>query len=313
MATTATRSTRRQAALTASPRAQKSAVTVASATCSIPIWDLPEVLIFHIVSFVAPPTHRANILCHHIAPLCQAARKVVLDSERSIALWDAVLVGDYGINQKLNSGSQERRSCKRLRRSPCHQVRDAHRLLKDNTEIAFFYLSELAHSSPTCKNNKSLKGALTKCKLCSILEEYGAHLRINQCVSSGGTYLVEVCRARNVKENTILKCVEELVENRGALPNVSTMEANNSQLTALCVASVRGMPTVVQYLLRHGASADLKCSGRFRLGTNSRKSVRCTQSTPLEFSQIMLASELEHGASNSSVSNLRKCITLLSE
>ena len=95
---------------------------------------------------MAPPTHRARVFCHQIAPLCQAANKAILqEEERSVLLWDAILVGDYGVD-KSKTATKGKRSCKRLRRSPCHQVRDAHLMVKDNTEIAFFYLSEMAQS-----------------------------------------------------------------------------------------------------------------------------------------------------------------------
>ena len=180
--------------------------------------------------------------------------------------------------------------------------------MKDNTEIAFFYLSELAHNSA---GGNGGKGALTRRDLVGILNEYGPYLRFNNPVSSGGTYLVEVCRARRVRESVILKCVEELVGHRGCLLNVHTAEAKNSQLTALCVAAVRGMPTVVRYLLRKGASKDIACSGRFRLATNARKSVRCTNASPLEFARTMKQSELDHGAAIADLSNLDKCIQLL--
>lgn len=271
-----------------------------------PVWELPEVILYHIVGFVAPPTHRANILCHRVAILCQAARKTILEDERSVSLWGAVLTGDYGIDRSASVDQKQRRSCKRLRRSPCHQVRDAHKRMIDNTEISFFYLSELAH-----KSSRKIKEGLTKQRLASILDEFGPHLRFNNPVSSGGTYLVEVCRARHVKEQAILKCVEELVENRGSLLDIHTREAKNSNLTALCVAAVRGMPTVVGYLLNRGASKLEQCSGRFRLSTNARKSVQCTAATPLEFATTMFTSEQEQGATHAELGNLKKCINLL--
>jgi HEPN domain-containing protein len=105
--------------------------------------------------------------------------------------------------------------------------------------------------------------------------------------------------------------VEELVENHGAYLDLATFEAQNSKLTALCVASVRGMPKVVKYLLEKGASRYIKCSGRFRLYTNARKSVRCNDSTALEFAQEMKKAELDEGSSEQNVGNLKKCIKLL--
>lgn len=275
---------------------------------SFPVWELPEALLYHTVGFVALPTHRAQVLCHQIAPLCKAAqRAILLDEARSVGLWDAVLVGDYGVD-KSKTQSKGQRSCKRLRRSPCHQVRDAHKMVKDNTEICFFYLSEMVHAS---SGNK--KDALAKPSMCGLLNEYGPHLRINHPVSSGGVYLVEVCKARNAKEAVILKCVEELVERRGAHLDVQTYEAKNSSFTALCVAAVRGMPSVVQYLLKQGASRDRKCSGRFRTSVNARKSVRCTDATALEFAKAMQQMEFDNGATVSELKNVNKSIRMLEE
>lgn len=258
------------------------------------------------VGFVASPTHRAHVFCHQLAPLCKAANKaILLEEERSVLLWDAVLVGDYGVD-KSKLKRKGKRSCKRLRRSPCHQVRDAHRMVKDNTEIAFFYLSEMAHAT-------GKKVALTKKSMVGILQEYGPHLRVNHPVSSGGVFLVELCRARQVKEAVILKCVQVLIERYGAKVNVHTYEAQNSHLTALCVAAVRGMPSVVQYLLQKGASGNEKCSGRFRLSTKSHKSIRCTDATALEFAQAMHQMEVDNGATTSELNNLSKSIRLLQE
>lgn len=267
------------------------------------LWELPEVILYHVVGYAAKERHAsAEVLCHKIAPLCKAAHRVMFQEERSVTLWDAVLAGDYGVDTYLADKNKGTRSSKRLRRSPCHKVRDAHQRLKDNTELAFFYLSEMTHASG--------KNSLSKQKMCGILEEYGPRLRLDHRVSSGGSFLVEVCRARHVKESVILKCVEELVEARGANVNVATFEAQNKFLTALCVSAVRGMPKVVRYLLQHGASIEELNSGRFRLDTNPRKSVRCINVTALAFAQSMCQAELENGANPGSLTDLDGCIRM---
>ncbi|CAB9500459.1 expressed unknown protein [Seminavis robusta] len=276
-----------------------------SPSAQFPVWELPEVILYHIVGYVAPPTHRAGILCHRVAPLCKAAHRVVFEEARSVALWDAVLAGDYQVDTAQSDKRKGTRSCKRLKRSPCQKVRDAHRHVIDNTEFAYYYLSELAH--------KSGKAALTSPKLRGILDEYGPQLRINHRVSSGGAFLVEVCRARHVKEAVILKSLQELVEHRGANVNTNTFEAQNSNLTGLCVAAVRGMPTVVKYLLGKGASTTANNAGRFRLVTNSRKSLRCANVTALGFAQAMRQAEIDNGACEGELKNLNKCIELLTE
>mmetsp|Transcript_39273 Transcript_39273/g.95011 ORF Transcript_39273/g.95011 Transcript_39273/m.95011 type:complete len:317 (-) Transcript_39273:41-991(-) len=266
------------------------------------IWTLPEVLLYHISQFATPQTGRASFFCHKLALLNKASCKTVLEEEKSVALWDLVLCGDYGVSSGLQGRSK--RASKRLKRSLVGQVRDAHKLLKDNTEIAYFYVSE--HCNSSAKTN-----CLTKGRLCGLINEYGPHLMINKAISSGGTFLVEVCRARNVKKTTILQCVQELVEKRGALVDQKTSEASNSALTAISVAAVRGLPNVVKYLLSKGANPDIRCSGRFRLSSNSRKSLRCIGSAA-EFAQSMLDAELKEGATHGELVDLQKCVKLLS-
>lgn len=268
------------------------------------IWEFPDVLLFTIVSYIAAPTHRATILCHRIAPLCKAAYRTLLQDERTaVNLWDTVLVEDYGVQSQHETN---RRACKRLRRSPVHRVRDAHRLINDNTEIAYFYLAEMVNSSSNA--NK-----LSKARMISLLDEYGPHLRLNRNVSSGGLYLVEVCRAKHVTASVVLKCVQELVENRGAMIDLKTSESDASCQTALCVAAARGMCTVVEYLLFKGASPDIISSGRFTLHTQPKKSVRCNHKTALEFAVTMRDAEKAVGAADANLAGLSKCVRLLEQ
>lgn len=148
-------------------------------------------------------------------------------------------------------------------------------LIHDNTEIAFFYLSEMGSLA---------RGGLTKAKLRGLLEEYGP-IRTNNVVSSGGVFLVELCRARKVRESVILACVQEMVSSHGALVDKATRESERCRETPLCVAAARGMPTVVNYLLQQGASPELRSSGRFRLHHVPKRTLARTHVRPLEFAQ----------------------------
>lgn len=269
---------------------------------NLAIWELPEILLYHIGQFVSLPTERASFFCHQIAPLCRASyRSILVEEEKSVGLWDLVLRGDYGIGK---SRHETQRASKRLKRSPAHKVRDAHKLMIYNTEIAYSAVWELSYSSR--------KNSLTKQKLIGILNEYGP-VMVNRTMSSGGNFLVEVCRCRNTSPNNVLNCVQELVERRGALVNIPTKESINSSLTALCVASVRGMPNVVEYLLSNSALADTKIrsSGRFRLYKNPRKTLKFKDAIPLEFSIQMLAAEQQEGATKGELKDLNRCIKLL--
>jgi len=296
-----------------------------------PVWELPDVILFHVVSYVAPPTHRAAVLCQ-LSALCKASRTaIVLQEERPI--WDIVLSEDYGA-PSATQDDLHRRVPKRLRRSPIHRVRDAHVRIQDNTEIAFHYLTEMTVGN-TCNSNSSGKSkkkqCLSKTRLLQLISEYGPHLRLHQTVSSGGLYLVELCRARHVKESVILHCLQALLERYGgqcrnsnnsnnnphpqcsALLDLVTAESPRSRQTALCVAAVRAMPTVVRYLLQSGASPHVLSSGRFRLHTQPKKTISCTDVTPLQFCYAMRQAEREAGASERTLGDLNKCIRLLEE
>ena len=257
--------------------------TTPAASSSTPFLYLPDVLLHQIIAFAAGPTYRASVVCHQLALLNHEANRLFLNEDSVI--WDAIQTNDYGV-QKHHSGAK-RRASKRLKQTHLQRVRDAHLMVRNNTEIAYYYMSE------TCVGTG--KNKLSKSKLCSILGEYGPHLRINSRMSTGGTFLVEACRARHVRESIILRCVEELVERHDAQLNVTTFEPQSYGLTALCVAAARGMPTVVKYLLRAGASPSIRSTGRFRLYTNARKTVKCTSATPLEFAVRIRDAEIAEG------------------
>lgn len=272
------------------------------------LWELPDVLLFRIVGFVAAPSHRAAVLCHQLAPLCRASHQNLLRSQQERALlWDAVLSEDYGVvddEQQHALHRKKRRKCERLSRTPVQRVRDAHLLMNTNTEIAFFYLTELVHC-------RTANERLSKARMVRIFSDYGPRLRINRTASTGGTFLVEVCRARDVTERTVLHCLRELVENRGALVDSRTSESARSHQTALSVAAARGMPTVTRYLLKAGADPDVRSSGRFALHTNKKQSLRCDDATVAEFVQAMINAEKAAGASKAALQGLTKCLRLL--
>lgn len=262
--------------------------------------ELPEVLLYSIVSFVAGPTHRAHVVCHELAPLSRIAADALL--EKNATLWEALLEGDYGVKDDIQHTANTRRALKRRRESPLFRVRDAHLMVVANTDLAYYYLEEMTNSTTK---------SLTQSRLYQLMEEYGPHLRVNDRTKTGGTFLVACCRARDCRESDILKCVKLLVEIYHADLDLFTLETAQSSLTPLCVAAARGMSTIVKYLLLQGASPVARGTGRFRLHTNKRKSVKFIQATPLEFAETMKAAEVEEGASMRDVKDLDKCIRQL--
>lgn len=299
--------------------------------------DLPDVLLFRVVSFAAAPTERATVLCHQLAPLCRAAHQNLFSADR-VMLWSTLLHEDYGVvvdddnadtdempYHPLRPTRKRRRKCQRLSRSPVERVRDAHQLMTTNTEIAFFYLSELA-------NGQSSGGKkLTRARWMQIWNEYGPRLHFHRPVANGGLFLVEVCRARAVSERTVLLCVQSLVEesnhtntnsssssrnnqhgdSHSGIINLRTNESPRCRETALCVAASRGMCSVVQYLLQHGADPDIPSWGRFALHTNKKQSVRCEEATVDEFVRAMLEAEHKAGATKGALVALQKCLRMV--
>lgn len=279
-----------------------------------PFLCIPDATLAIILAFAAPPTERAHLLCHRLASTCVAMHVSVESGLHDT--WSAILADDYGGANRGNDGG---RRSKRLRHSPKSAVEASHRLVLDRTAVAHFAITEMAHSSRT---------SLSVARLRWCLREYGPNIRINHRVEIGGTFLVEICRARNVTERVVLACVRELVEYHGANVNLAAAPETRARrfrgasmmsssqleveggLTPLCIASARGMPSVVKYLLCVGASPQVAGTGRFRLFTKSTKSISGTF-RPIQFSQAMKEAEIAHGAKESVLTDLNKCIKLL--
>ena len=113
-------------------------------------------------------------------------------------------ISDRPIKRAKTSQSAPPRRSGRLRPST-HKEKYIHsyNLLMSRNESAVLQLQEHAHS-----NKKPLSLSILK----RLLKEYQP-IAINRRVRTGGTFLVEVVRARYVKESVILKCIKELVEN----------------------------------------------------------------------------------------------------
>lgn len=288
--------------------------------------DLPDDLLYSILSYTVGLTGRAHILCHKITLLCSSIRHSI-EFERQ-ELWFMIL-NEYKNTKETPKNSRytktetkPSRSSKRLRRNTAkEEVADCHKLLCDRTYIAFYALTEMANSSRTPLSLRNLRW---------IFKNYGPILRCNQYqnpdqagASASGTFLVECCRARHVKESIILSCIKELIEKHGALPDVNIQtegsEANvkpcRSFSTPLCIASARGMPSVVKYLIFAGASISHKGTDCIPLLTNPHKRIRGTH-TPLEFAKemhlICYPNDAELRGSKE-YKALKKCINILEQ
>jgi hypothetical protein len=281
------------------------------------IVSLPDDVFYSILLFLEQPMGISAIVCKLITPLSSATRTFV---NTDSSLWENILGGYYLNGSGTSSVSAyrartQRRSSKRLRRTTAKEdVIHAHYVLRDQTEMALQEVADMAISkSPKPLSLARLRGVLTN---------YGPILNNNQRSAIGGTFLVDCCRARCIKESVILACLKELVEKYGASVDVPATEGSSYQqvtkkkhytLTALVVAAARGMPTVVKYLVQASPpSISTLGTSRFRLYTNPKKSISATL-TPLKFAERMKEAELENGATEEQLSLLNLCIRILRE
>lgn len=276
------------------------------------IWELPEPILCYILCYIAVPTKRSYVICHQLAPLCKESYQYLLGTSGvgciySHTIWETILNEDYyntsmygkaanNNNKNYCSKQQQQRSSKRLKQSSFEQIQNAHRTINERSEAAFIelcniircsssshynniYNNNITNTSSIRKKKKNSQNKLSLTTLKSIFQHYGPYIHLNHCMSSGGVFLVEICRARNVKESVIYKCFEWLVEVHHADINIMTYESKNNQQTSLCVAAVRGMSSIVQYLLNHNVKTDVKCSGRFTLSSTIISSNTATSTT----------------------------------
>ena len=273
--------------------------------------DLPDDLLYNILTYVAPPTERVYFLCHRLIPLSSSIRHSI--NHARVDLWSMILT-EYVYNKTLpfkKTTAQPKRSSKRLhRKTSKEEVQVKHRLLCDRTYIAFYALDEMVHSSKTPLSLKNLRW---------IFENYGPILRCNQYHNlqskgsykgmgdSCGTFLVLCCRARHCKESIILNCVKELIEKHGALPDVYDINGKSStcMTTPLCIASARGFPSIVRYLIKAGASLHTKGTDSIAVLDRPHKRIHGTF-TPYEFANKMH----QHCSLNK---KLKKCMIFLRE
>jgi len=266
--------------------------------------SLPDVLFYNILTYIERPTNIVVLICKSIAPICSSANDYV----KNDSLWELIL-GAY-TDGTLSSNRRQRRQSKRLRRTTAKEdVMHTFSVMRANTDMALHEFTELAMS----KDPHPLSLARLRC----IIRHYGPNLNINQLSTIGGTFLVDCCRARYVKESVILACLKELINKHGAKPNVCAMESllwskKPKLLPPLVVAAARGMSSVVKFLVEDaGASISLEGTSRFRLFKKPSKSI-CGTFTALKFAQTMKEAEITNGANQNELSSLNKCIQILS-
>ena len=104
------------------------------------------------------------------------------------------------------------------------------------------------------------------------------------------TVLMEICRARGVREATLVSVVEYAIWTLGADPNA---RPGGDSCTPLIIAASRGLPRLAAYLLACGADPSPVGYGRFRLC--GRAQSLAGRHSALAWSSRLLEAEVEAG------------------
>ena len=271
-------------------------VDASQTQCSCIFLTLAEGTIHSILSYAAPRYQRAHLLCQ-LGLTCHSMSLAVRDGFHLV--WKAIHLQDYGAANPAVS----RRTSKRLCRSPKANVKASHMAVIERTLFAHAWMIDWATSKKTPLTLNRLRWALREF-------EPLVNYRV------GTTLLIECCRA-DVKDSVILRCVRELIENFGADPNVAAITEQSSfhGVTPLIIASARGIPCVVRYLLDAGASPLTVGNARFSWVKKSTRTVKGAH-TPLEFARGMREAEIAQWGDDcdyDSPEELDECIEFLEE
>ena len=121
------------------------------------------------------------------------------------------------------------------------------------------------------------------------------------------TILMEVCRARGVREAVLVAVANELCTVIGADP--SARPPGKETCTPLIIAASRGLPRLTSFLLRIGADPRPHGTGRFRLCGRSQTLFGCYSA--LEWTSRLLKAEEDAGIEAEHRGGLERCNRLL--
>lgn len=123
----------------------------------------------------------------------------------------------------------------------------------------------------------------------------------------GATLLMEVCKVRGTREASLVHCAQHLLTQHGADVNARPPGVNTC--TPLIIATCRGLPSVVELFLGHGADARTRGEGRFRLFGSSRTLQGCHSA--LGWVESLLDAEQQVGVPDEARKPLLRCRKLL--
>lgn len=264
------------------------------------VTKLPVEAFYNILECMVPSIEIGPALARSIAPVCRLTWTFVQSSDD---VWERVKVG-YSKMWDADVNSYSLRSYRPSSQEESHMnyVMKVHQLIRRDTADALVELEKAIENE---------KQPLTLTVLKGIFRRHSSngsyYIDANQSIENGN-FLTFCCEAVFASERVVKGCVKYLIQVRGACPNKPT----SNGYTPLAIATARGLPTVVQYLLEQGADINQRSQGWFKLESSPKKTVKGCFS-PSRFAQELKSKEIAHGAQRSDqvILYLDRCIDIL--
>ena len=149
--------------------------------------------------------------------------------------------------------------------------------------------AESFHHAVACSGQDARNLSLAQVR--RLVAQWGPCLLVNRSSPIyNATVLMEVCRARGIKESMLVNVVDYLINECGASPCANP---GVGACTPLIIAASRGMPRLSAFLLACGADPTPQGQGRFRLCGRSA-SIAGAHSA-LEWTEVLTRAEAEAG------------------
>jgi hypothetical protein len=268
--------------------------------------NLPDHLLYNIFEFAASGTDKVHVM-NKLSVTCKHMHHAV-EHRPWDGLWDIIFRHDFAPNaSRCRPSKRSRRDNVQPISTPKAHVEDLYITMCQKTEDAHMSLCTMLDSDQT---------PLSLARLRRILNVDG--VLINRRSQAGRTFLQECCTADYVDARVVLGCIRELIGVHGANPNIFTTGERDGDRPALFFAISRLMPSVVEALLKAGASLTVKVVSRFCLVSDPSRTFSGSF-TPLEFAR-QLQEEEEEGSVQSCKAlspywtrMLHDCIQILSD
>lgn len=197
---------------------------------------------------------------------------------------------------------------------PRQTARQSQRLVTDAATTfarewtALLRRGEALHHALACVGQDSRD--LTVAKLRGFFNRWGPWPLIDRASPVySATLLMEVCRARGVREHVLIAAASHLIFHEGADPSARPPPDYRFTCSPLILAACRGLPKLTAFLLVCGAEALCVGEGRFRLC--GKVASIAGKYSALEWTERLIAAEAAAGVAAQQRQELEVCRCLL--